>query len=111
MKGMDRDDYKKTRERLIHMVLATDMSKHFADLAKFKSRTTAPDFDPEGTDKVFIMSMALHLADISHAGKRWDMCFKWTDILFIEFFSQGDKERDLGMPISYLMDRYTVNMA
>lgn len=108
---MQRDEYKKIRERLITMVLATDMAKHFADISKFKSRAGAQDFEPHGQDKIFCMSIALHMADISHAGKKWELCFKWTDILFIEFFSQGDKERELGMPISFLMDRKTVNMA
>lgn len=75
------------RERLIQMVLATDMAKHFADIAKFKGRAGAQDFEPTGSDKIFCMSMALHVADISHAGKKWELCFKWTDILFIEFFN------------------------
>jgi hypothetical protein len=28
-----------------------------------------------------------------------------------EFFLQGDKERDLGLPISNLCDRYSINVA
>ena len=36
---------------------------------------------------------------------------KWTDLLFVEFFNQGDNERKLGINISMLMDRTTVNIA
>ena len=32
------DSYKKIRERIIGMVLATDMNSHFSDLAKLKGR-------------------------------------------------------------------------
>jgi hypothetical protein len=31
---------------MIGCVLATDMSKHFAECAKFKTRAGAEDFDP-----------------------------------------------------------------
>ena len=56
MREMQRDEYKKMRERLIQMVLATDMAKHFADIAKFKGRAGAEDFEPFGSDKIFCMS-------------------------------------------------------
>ncbi len=36
---------------MIKCVLATDMAKHFAELAKFKTRITAEDFDCEKADK------------------------------------------------------------
>jgi len=36
--GLSTDSYKKLRERMIGMVLATDMNSHFADLAKLKGR-------------------------------------------------------------------------
>jgi hypothetical protein len=36
---------------------------------------------------------------------------KWTDLLFEEFFLQGDEERSKGMTITDLMDRATINVA
>lgn len=36
--NMNTDTYKKLRERIIGMVLATDMTFHFSDLAKLKGR-------------------------------------------------------------------------
>jgi hypothetical protein len=84
---MEIEDYKKMRVRLISMVLATDMSNHFADIAKFKSRASSDDFEPHNNDKIFCMSMVLHLADVSHSGKKWELCNAWTEMLFIEFFN------------------------
>lgn len=37
-KNFIREDYCKIRERIISMILATDMSSHFSDLAKLKGR-------------------------------------------------------------------------
>lgn len=36
--NMTTETYKKIRERMIGMVLATDMNSHFSDLAKLKGR-------------------------------------------------------------------------
>lgn len=36
--GLTKENFKKMRESIIGMVLATDMSGHFAEIAKFKTR-------------------------------------------------------------------------
>jgi hypothetical protein len=87
------------------------MSKHFSELGKFKTRIISQDFDPKSTDKDLTISMLFHLADISNTTKPWDICRNWIDLLFVEFFNQGDLERNRSAPISYLMDRSTVNVA
>jgi hypothetical protein len=62
-------------------------------------------------DRIMIMSNALHFADISNQTKKWDVCFKWTEYLYEEFWNQGDKERELGLPLGFLMDRYKTNIS
>lgn len=42
----DKDDFKTIRKKMIGLVLATDMSKHFSEMGKYKPRISAPDFDP-----------------------------------------------------------------
>ena len=97
---------------MINLVLGTDMSKHFSELGRFKARIGSPDFDmSQGADKDLTLVTMFHLADISNGTKNFDLCRKWTDLLFVEFFNQGDREREKGSPISYLMDRTTVNIA
>ena len=96
---------------MINCILATDMSKHFADLGKFKGRLASPEFDASGADKELCMTIAFHLSDISNPAKRFDICRKWTELLYVEFFIQGDNEKQRGMNVSYLMDRTTTNLA
>ena len=74
------------------MVLATDMSKHFADLGKFKQRIGANALDPTDEDKIMCMEMGMHMSDISNPSKKWDTSLLWVDLLFEEFFAQGDLE-------------------
>jgi hypothetical protein len=71
---------------MIGCILSTDMSKHFSDMGKFKSRVGADDFDMAGSDKDMAMHMVFHLADISNPAKKWDICKTWTELLYIEFF-------------------------
>lgn len=51
------------------------------------------------------------MSDISNPTKPWDLCKYWTDLLFVEFFSQGDQEKSLKLPVSQFMDRETTNIA
>mmetsp|Transcript_32815 Transcript_32815/g.37559 ORF Transcript_32815/g.37559 Transcript_32815/m.37559 type:complete len:207 (-) Transcript_32815:30-650(-) len=96
---------------MIEIVLATDAAHHFNELAKFKSRISAEDFAPAGDDKLMVIKMMVHLADISNPVKSFKLAKIWTGLLYDEFFKQGDREMEQGRDISFLMDRKTVNIA
>ena len=49
--------------------------------------------------------MALHCADISNPVKDISIYKKWVIVVMTEFYQQGDKERELKMPISPMFDR------
>ena len=63
------------------------------------------------TNKIFLLGQALHIADITNPCREWRVCQTWTDLLFREFFTQGDIERRMKLPISMLMDSHTTNIA
>merc|ERR1712032_1736603 len=52
-----------------------------------------------------ILVFMLHLADTSNPAKERPMFLLWTDRCLDEFFSQGDAERERGLPISPVCDR------
>ena len=54
------------------------------------------------------VQMALKCADISNQTRLWDLCQNWSLRIMEEFFRQGDAERDLHLPISFLCDRHSV---
>lgn len=65
----------------------------------------------EKSDKNMCLDSIIHASDISNPIKTWNPCFNWTNKVMEEFWNQGDEERKLGLPISYLCDKYTTNMA
>jgi len=109
--NLSKDEFKKARKCIVDCILSTDMARHFADMGKMKARMQSDEFNPIEGDKKLTQEFIFHMADISNPTKPWPLCKKWTDLLFIEFFQQGDKERDLGIDISFLMDRTTTNVA
>ena len=56
------------------------------------------------------MEIFLHCADISNPYKPFKICSRWADLVAQEFFSQGDKERELKLDISPMMDRNSSNL-
>ena len=55
-----------------------------------------------------ILSLLLHMADISHPCKPWVLHHRWTSRLLEEFFQQGDREREAGRECSPLCDRNNI---
>ena len=109
---MSRSDFKRTRHVIIQTVLSTDMTKHFVELGHLSSRMRDEDFDPvQIKDKEQFIKFMFHLADISNPVKDWKLCRLWCDLLFVEFFAQGDLEKVHDFPVSQFYDRKTTNIA
>ena len=58
--------------------------------------------------RVLLASFLLHVADISNPGREWETCERWAGLVMHEFFSQGDLEKKLGIPVSMNCDRSKV---
>ncbi|XP_023068138.1 calcium/calmodulin-dependent 3',5'-cyclic nucleotide phosphodiesterase 1A isoform X2 [Piliocolobus tephrosceles] len=105
--NLSKDDWRDLRNLVIEMVLSTDMSGHFQQIKNIRSNLQ----QPEGIDRAKTMSLILHAADISHPAKSWKLHYRWTMALMEEFFLQGDKEAELGLPFSPLCDRKSTMVA
>ncbi|KAG7383556.1 Calcium/calmodulin-dependent 3',5'-cyclic nucleotide phosphodiesterase 1B [Phytophthora boehmeriae] len=108
------DDFKYARDMIIQMVLATDMSKHFEDVALFKTNILSASLE-EGAlaiksvgDKKLLLKMILHTCDVSNPAKDREIMLRWTDRVVEEFFIQGEMEKQLSLPVSPFMDRDTI---
>jgi cAMP-specific phosphodiesterase 4 len=100
------------RATIIHMVLATDMSQHFRNLAELRAqidahRAKAQEFSVNNpADRLLCLETALHCADLANPCKPLPIYVEWTRRIYDEFYAQGDEERRRGLPISAMCDRY-----
>ena len=52
----------------------------------------------------------VHCADLSNPTKPLELYRQWTDRIMVEFFRQGDWEREKGMEISPMCDKHTASV-
>ena len=91
---------------------STDLKVHFEHLGRLKTRIATDAFvSVERKDVLFLLGQALHAADISNPAKAQHLQIKWTQRVMKEFFLQGDRENELGLPISAFMDRQKTSIA
>eukprot|EP00928_Gymnodinium_smaydae_P053458 TRINITY_DN3743_c0_g2_i2.p1 TRINITY_DN3743_c0_g2~~TRINITY_DN3743_c0_g2_i2.p1 ORF type:complete len:836 (-),score=124.46 TRINITY_DN3743_c0_g2_i2:131-2542(-) len=100
------------RSLVIDMVMGTDMArsgdilKTLNDAMDRDSAMERTGFVPGSTsDATALLQMAMKCCDLGHLALPWQQHLCWVNRLEAEFFVQGDKEKDLGLPVSFLMDR------
>ncbi|XP_076316615.1 dual specificity calcium/calmodulin-dependent 3',5'-cyclic nucleotide phosphodiesterase 1A-like isoform X1 [Tachypleus tridentatus] len=108
LQNFSKEEFREFRALSIEMVLGTDMSSHFHQLKTMKTLLSHREFS---VDKPKALSLLLHCCDISHPSKNWKLHHPWTQLLMEEFFQQGDKEHEMGLPYSPLCDRNTTLVA
>lgn len=117
------EEYRFARKRIIDCILSTDMALHSKTILNIKTKTDLLKIRKgENVENIIqdrsnpksvidnqqeVLNLLIHTGDLSHNTKSSDISYKWTLLLYEEFFNQGDKERSLGKPISFLCDRYT----
>jgi len=77
------------KKRIVSQVLATDMAKHNHDLEILKLKNSDANFIQSvksEDDKIFLMSIAIHIADVSNPTKKWLISYKWCLMVYEEFF-------------------------
>lgn len=117
--------WKESRKIILNIILGTDMVHHFDQVSKTQLFLEVNGEDvkrfcngqhetiecfAEEKNRLFVMELLLHCSDISNPYKPHAICAKWANVVAEEFFQQGDKERELLMEISPMMDRNNSNL-
>jgi calcium/calmodulin-dependent 3',5'-cyclic nucleotide phosphodiesterase len=117
-------EFKQLRKRMIECVLATDMIHHSKIISQSKTKAVALEIhNGYNVEKLInhesnayfeesqeLLSLLIHLGDLSHNTKAFEISKTWTYLLYEEFYKQGDHERTINAPISMFCDRYNSNI-
>ncbi|XP_008276814.1 cAMP-specific 3',5'-cyclic phosphodiesterase 4D isoform X3 [Stegastes partitus] len=116
-KNLSKKQRQSLRKMVIDMVLATDMSKHMNLLADLKTMVETKKVTSLGvllldnySDRIQVLQNMVHCADLSNPTKPLELYRQWTDRIMVEFFTQGDRERDKGMEISPMCDKHNASI-
>ncbi|XP_050432949.1 high affinity cAMP-specific 3',5'-cyclic phosphodiesterase 7A-like isoform X2 [Adelges cooleyi] len=89
------------------LILATDITRQPEFLQKFSNHLEKGELDMRDPAlRHFVLQIALKCADISNPCRPWDVSRKWSLKVCDEFFRQGDYERQLGLPVTDICDRF-----
>ena len=115
-------DYKIIRKRMISEILATDMANHGKVVSVIKSRITLNENNEfklnllsgneqsKNEEQQYLLDFMIHLADLAHNTKLFEISLKWVELLSEEFWRQGDLEKKKNLPVSFLCDRDQINI-
>ncbi|XP_054888851.1 cAMP-specific 3',5'-cyclic phosphodiesterase 4C isoform X2 [Poeciliopsis prolifica] len=117
LQNLSKKQRQSLRKMVIDMVLATDMSKHMNLLADLKTMVETKKVTNLGvllldnySDRIQVLQNMVHCADLSNPTKPLELYRKWTDRIMVEFFTQGDREREKGMEISPMCDKHNASI-
>eukprot|EP00727_Mastigamoeba_balamuthi_P013893 m51a1_g9126 putative high affinity cgmp-specific 3 -cyclic phosphodiesterase 9a-like (149) ;mRNA; f:2749-3195 len=86
------------------------MSFHLDILSKFNMKLQS-GFNPDQEDhRLSLMQMLIKASDVNNIAKPAPVYAEWTSLVLQEFFMQGDREKEMGMPVSAFMDRTQPNV-
>ena len=110
---------------MISEILSTDMIFHGKLLSVIKAKISVILNDEKKDKKIELLSknpnnkfqeqqeildFLIHSADLAHNTKLFNISIKWVELLSNEFWIQGDKEKSMNLPISFLCDREKIDV-
>lgn len=99
--GLSEPEFKECIDTLRHLILATDIALHFGILGELQQLNGANVRDR----KHLLMSLLMTCCDLSDQVRPWQTNREVAQLVYAEFFAQGDMEREKGLTPNTMMDR------
>ncbi|GJQ85802.1 hypothetical protein Trydic_g20359 [Trypoxylus dichotomus] len=110
-KDVSAEEFKSLSQVMRDAILSTDLAFYFKVRAKLTPVVLEGIFDWENqTHRSMIKSIMMTVCDLSGQCKPFHIAKRITDILYNEFYRQGDVEKSMGLIPLSMMDRDKQNM-
>ena len=100
------EDFTSLRKKMIEEILSTDMTFHSKIINDFREYKKNRD-EKLGQNQ---LNFITHIADLFHNYRKFEISLRWVELLSNEFWNQGDKEKELGLPVSFMCDRNDIDI-
>ena len=110
--ALNATDLHECQQIIQSMVLATDISRQADFLCRLGHFLDNGMVDMSlAIYRHFMLQIALKCADISNPCRTWNISRLWSYRACEEFYRQGDRERELNLPVTPLCDRNGISVA
>ncbi|XP_041055953.1 cGMP-dependent 3',5'-cyclic phosphodiesterase isoform X2 [Carcharodon carcharias] len=102
--NFSRKDYQRMLDMIRDIILATDMAHHLRIFPQLQEMVKAYDND-SATHHTQLLCLLMTACDLNDQTKGWKTTTKIAELIYKEFFSQGDLEKAMGNNPLEMMDR------
>ncbi|XP_057313271.1 cGMP-dependent 3',5'-cyclic phosphodiesterase-like isoform X1 [Hydractinia symbiolongicarpus] len=103
--SLSQTDYSTALDLMQKMILATDLANHFKIDKQIENIISGGVNKENRRHRELLLSLFMTTSDLSDQTKPWESAIQVSDLLYAEFFSQGDQEKSLGYTPIEMMDR------
>ncbi|KAK3699911.1 hypothetical protein QZH41_016577, partial [Actinostola sp. cb2023] len=104
-KNLSESNFEKVLDLIRTIILATDLAHHLKILKDIR-RIAQDGYKTDRQDHHnLLLCLMMTASDLSDQTKPWEGTRKIADLIYTEFFSQGDLEKVMGYTPSEMMDR------
>ncbi|XP_029823434.1 cGMP-dependent 3',5'-cyclic phosphodiesterase isoform X2 [Ixodes scapularis] len=103
--NLSRQEYTDCLDQMRDVILATDLAHHFRIVEELKTMVQEGYDVSNRKHHQLLTSMLVTCCDLSDQTKDWRSSKKIAELIYNEFFSQGDLEKAMGVKPSEMMDR------
>ncbi|XP_063234184.1 cGMP-dependent 3',5'-cyclic phosphodiesterase-like [Bacillus rossius redtenbacheri] len=105
LEGLTEDEYSRCLDLVRDIILATDLASHFRLFSEQQALASGglPRGDPR--HKNLLLSLLMTASDLSDQTKDWRTSKHIAELVYKEFFAQGDLEKTMGVLPLHMMDR------
>lgn len=104
-KNLTGKDYEEVFGLIRDIILATDLAHHLKILNDIKKMAKDGFNGDSGDHHTLLLFLMMTASDLSDQTKNWEGTRRTADLIYTEFFSQGDKEKHMGLTPMEMMDR------
>ncbi|CAG0893464.1 unnamed protein product [Darwinula stevensoni] len=106
LKHLSEEAYKQVLGNIKHCILATDLARFFPNRDRLSAVVENKSFSWSNLDhRLLVEAIAMTACDLCAACKHWDVQYKTSQVIFEEFYQQGDAEKVAGRTPAPMMDR------
>ncbi|XP_047002049.1 cGMP-dependent 3',5'-cyclic phosphodiesterase-like [Schistocerca americana] len=103
--GLDRNEYTTCLDIIRDIILATDLAHHLRVLKEQRVMVSNGFDKSNDRHRKLLLFLLMTAADLSDQTKDWQVSRQIAELIYEEFFSQGDLEKSMGNKPLEMMDR------